>query len=121
MLCGDWILRGAGPSLKKEDMVRATEGVQSVLREDWSDDYANSDHWLKYWNAVSVASNDDWPEGMTENREKLFFKAKRLVPKSRVEHFFDHWHNSQLMHRDEINCRRTWSRRFSSLRVITQF
>ena len=33
--------------MKEEDMVRAIEGVQSVLMEDWSDDYANSDHWLK--------------------------------------------------------------------------
>ena len=34
--------------MKEEDMVRAIEGVQSVLMEDWSDDYANSDNWLKY-------------------------------------------------------------------------
>ena len=33
--------------MKEEDMVRAIEGVQSVLTQDWSDDYANSDHWLK--------------------------------------------------------------------------
>ena len=34
--------------MKEEDMVRAIEGVQSVLMEGWSDDYANLDHWLKY-------------------------------------------------------------------------
>ena len=34
--------------MKEEDMVRAIEGVQSVLMEDWSDDSANSDNWLKY-------------------------------------------------------------------------
>ena len=39
--------------MKEEDMVRAIEGVQSVVMEDWSDDYVNSNHWLKYWNAVS--------------------------------------------------------------------
>ena len=41
--------------MKEEDMVRAIEGVQSVLMEDWSDDYANSDHWLKYWNFCECA------------------------------------------------------------------
>ena len=46
---------------KEEDMVRAIGGVQSVLMEDWSDDDGNSDHWLKYWNAVSAPSDDDWP------------------------------------------------------------
>ena len=39
--------------VKEEDMVRAIEGVQPVLMEDWSGDYANSDDWLKYWNTVN--------------------------------------------------------------------
>ena len=47
----------------QEDMVQAIQGVQLVLMKDWSDDYANSDHWIKYWNAVSAPSNDNWPEG----------------------------------------------------------
>ena len=62
-------------------MVRAIEGVQSVLREDWSEDYANSDHWLKYWNAVSARSDDEWPEGLTEDGDKLFLKDQLLVAK----------------------------------------
>ena len=62
--------------MKEEDMLRAIEGVQSVLMEDWSDDYANSDHWLKYWNAVRAPSDDDWPEGTTEDGDKLFLKDK---------------------------------------------
>ena len=53
--------------MKEKDMVRGIEGVQSVLMEDWADDYANSGHWLKYWNAVSAPSDDDWPEGLTED------------------------------------------------------
>ena len=66
--------------MKEEDMVRAIEGVRSILMEDWSDDYANSDHWLKYWNAVSAPSDDDWQEGLTEDGDKLFLKDKLLVP-----------------------------------------
>ena len=32
--------------MKEEDMLRHIEGVPSVLMEDWSNDYANSDHWF---------------------------------------------------------------------------
>ena len=35
-------------------MVAPVELVRSVLTEDWSDDYAPSEHWSKYWNAVSA-------------------------------------------------------------------
>ena len=79
-------------------MVRAIEGVQSVLMEDWSDDYANSDHWLKYWNAVSAPSDNDWPEGLMEDGDKLFLTDKLLIPENRVESVIHHWHNAQLMH-----------------------
>ena len=41
--------------------------VRSVLTEDWSDDYAASDHWSRYWNAVSAPSDDEWPEGLTKD------------------------------------------------------
>ena len=44
-------------------MVAPVELVRSVLTEDWSDDYAASEHWSKYWNAVSAPSDDEWPEG----------------------------------------------------------
>ena len=84
--------------MKEEDMVRATEGVQLVLIEDRSDDYANSDHWLKYWNAVSAPSDDDWTEGLTEDGDKLFLKDNLLVPEYRLEDLIDHWHNAQLLH-----------------------
>ena len=75
---------------KEEDMVRAIEGVQSVLMVYWSDDYSNSDHWLKYWNAVSAPRNDNWPEALTEDGDKLFLKDKLLVPENRVEDLIDH-------------------------------
>ena len=84
--------------MNEGDMVRAIEGVQSVLMEDWSDDYANSDHWLKYWNSVSAPSDDDWPEGLTEDGDKLFLKDKFSGPENRVEHLSDGWHKVQLMH-----------------------
>ena len=70
---------------------------------------------------MGAASNDNWREGLPEDRDKLFLKDKLLVPKDRVEDFIDHLQNAQLMHQDEINCRRTWSPSFCSLRVITQF
>ena len=79
-------------------MVAPLEPVRSVLTEDWSDDYAASEHWSKYWNAVSAPSDDEWPEGLTEDGDKLFLKDKLLVPENRMEELIDHWHNAQLMH-----------------------
>ena len=61
-------------------MVAPVELVRSVLTEDWSDDYAASEHWSKYWNAVSAPSDDEWPEGLTEDGDKLFLKDRLLVP-----------------------------------------
>ena len=66
--------------MKEEDMVRAIEGVQSVLMEDLSNDYANSDHWLKYWNAASAPSDGDCPERLTEDGNKLLLRNTLLVP-----------------------------------------
>ena len=63
-------------------MVAPVELVRSVLTEDWSDDYAASEHWSKYWNAVSAPSDDEWPEGLTEDGDKLFLKDKLLVPEN---------------------------------------
>ena len=82
-------------------MVAPVELVRSVLTEDWSDDYAASDHWGRYWNAVSAPSDDEWPEGLTEDGDKLFLKDKLLVPENRMEELIDHWHNTQLMHPDQ--------------------
>ena len=79
-------------------MVAPVELVKSVLREDWLEDYTASKHWGRYWNAVSAPSDDDWPEGLTEDGDRLFLKDKLLVPESRVEDLINHWHNAQLMH-----------------------
>ena len=83
---------------REQWMVAPVELVRSVLTEDWSDDYAASEHWSKYWNAVSAPSDDEWPEGLTEDGDKLFLKDKLLVPEKRMEELIDHWHNAQLMH-----------------------
>ena len=95
-------------------MVAPVELVRSVLTEDWSDDYAASEHWSRYWNAVSAPSDDDWPEGLTEDGGKLFLKDKLLVPENRVEELIDHWHNAQLMHpgRDKMQQDLEWRFKF---------
>ena len=95
-------------------MVAPVELVKSVLTEDWSDDYAASEHWSKYWNAVSAPSDDEWPEGLTEDGDKLFLKDKLLVPENRVEELIDHWHNAQLMHpgRDKMQQDLEWRFKF---------
>ena len=95
-------------------MVAPVELVRSVLTEDWSDDYAASDHWSKYWNAVSAPSDDEWPEGLTEDGDKLFLKDKSLVPENRMEELIDHWHNAQLMHpgRDKMQQDLEWRFKF---------
>ena len=66
--------------------------------EDWSEEYAASEHWNRYSNAVSAPSDDEWPEGLTEDGDKLFLNDKLLVPENRVQALIDHWHNAQLMH-----------------------
>ena len=95
-------------------MVAPVELVRSVLTEDWSDDYAASEHWSKYWNAVSAPSDDEWPEGLTEDGDKLFLKDKLLVPENRVEELIDHWHNAELMHpgRDKMQQDLEWRFKF---------
>ena len=95
-------------------MVAPVELVRSVLTEDWSDDYAASEHWSKYWNAVSAPSDDEWPEGLTEDGDKLFLKDKLLVPETRVKELINHWHNAQLMHpgRDKMQQDLEWRFKF---------
>ena len=95
-------------------MVAPVELVRSVLTEDWSDDYAASEHWSKYWNAVSAPSDDEWHEGLTKDGDKLFLKDKLLVPENRMEELIDHWHNAQLMHpgRDKMQQDLKWRFKF---------
>ena len=47
---------------------------------------------------MSALSDDEWPEGLTEDGDKLFLNDKLLVLENRVEALIDHWHNTQLMH-----------------------
>ena len=95
-------------------MVAPVELVRSVLTEDWSDDYAASEHWSRYWNAVSAPSDDEWPKGLTEDGDKLFLKDKLLVPEDQMEELIDHWHNAQLMHsgRNKMQLDLEWGFKF---------
>ena len=98
----------------KQWMAAPVELVRSVLTEDWSDDYAAADHSSRYWNAVSAPSDDEWPEGLTEDGDKLFLKDKLLVPENRMEELIDHWHNAQLMQsgRDKMQQDLEWRYKF---------
>ena len=95
-------------------MVAPVEVVRSVLTEDWSDDYAASEHWNRYWNAVSAPSDDEWHEGLTEDGDKFCLKDKVSVPENRMEELIDHWHNAQLMHpgRDKMEQDLGWHFKF---------
>ena len=63
---------------------------------------------------MSAPSDDEWPEGLTEDGDKLFLKDKLLVPENRVEELIDHWHNAQLMHpgRDKMQQDLEWRFKF---------
>ena len=83
--------------------------------ENWSEDYADSEHWNKCWNAVSAQSDDEWPKGLTEDGDKLFLNDKLLVPENRVEALIDHRHNAQFMQpgRDKMQPDLEWRSEFS--------
>ena len=63
---------------------------------------------------MSAPSDDEWPEGLTEDGDKLFIKDKLLVPENRMEELIDHWHNAQLMHpgRDKMQQDLEWRFKF---------
>ena len=63
---------------------------------------------------MSAPSDDEWPEGLTEDGDKLFLKDKLLVPENRMEELIDHWHNAQLMHpgRDKMQQDLEWRCKF---------
>ena len=46
---------------------------------------------------MRAPSDDEWPEGLTEDREKLFLNEKLVVPDNRVQALIDHWENAQVM------------------------
>ena len=82
----------------EECLMAPIEYAESVLMEEWSEEYAASEHWNRYWNAVSAPSDDEWPEGLTEDGDKLPLNDKLLLPGNWVEALIDHWHNAQHMH-----------------------
>ena len=82
----------------EEDLMAPIDYVEPLLMEDWSEDYVASEHWKKYWNAMSALSGDESPKGVTEDGDKLFLNDKLLVLKNRVEALIDDWHNAELIH-----------------------
>ena len=63
--------------------------------------------WLSTDHAPGLSQ---WPKGLTEDRDKLFFNDKLLVPENQVEALIDDWHNAQLMHpgRDKMQRDLEW-------------
>ena len=47
---------------------------------------------------MSAPSDDECPECLTEDGDKLFLNDKVFVPENRVEALIHHWHNTVLMH-----------------------
>ena len=96
----------------EECLMAPIEYVESVLMEDWSEDYAAPEHWNKYWNAVSAPSDDEWPEGLTEDEDMRFLNDKLLVPETQVEALIDDWQNAELMHQGRDKMQRDLKWRF---------
>ena len=46
----------------EECLVAPIKYVELVLMEDWSEDYAASEHWKKYWNAPSAPRTMSGPK-----------------------------------------------------------
>ena len=105
----------------QECLMVPIEYLESVLMEDWSKDYGASEHWNKYWNAVGAPSDDGWPEGLTEEGDKLFLNDMLLVPENRVEALIDHWHNRQIMHPGRDNMQRDLEWRFEFLPGLNRY
>ena len=98
MLCGHGIKGGVESTTGVQVLMKDTldkflmapiECVESVLMQDWLEDFAASEHLNRYWTAVSAASDDEWPKGLTEDGDKLFFNDKLLLPEDRVEALID--------------------------------
>ena len=81
----------------QERLLAPMEYVESVLMGEGSNDCAASEHWNKHWNVVSAPSGDEWLEGSTEDKDKVFLNDKLFVPKNCVHALIDHQHNTQLM------------------------
>ena len=100
----------------EESLMAPIDYVESVLMEDWLEDYAASKHWNKYCNAVSARCDDEWREGLTENGDKLFLNDKLLVQEQLGKALIDRWHNAQLMHPGSAKIQRDLEWRFESRR-----
>ena len=67
---------------------------------------------------MSAPSDDEWPEGLMEDGDKLSLNDKLLVPENWVEALIDHWHNAQRMHPSCDKMQRALALRFEFLSGI---
>ena len=104
----------------EECLMAPIEYVDLVLMEERLEDYAASAHWNKYWNALSAPSNDEWPEGLTEDLDKLFLNDKLLVPEDRVEASLTIGTMPNLCIRAATRCSEISNGGLNSLRDTTQ-
>ena len=103
-----------------ECLMAPIEYVESVLMEDWFEDYAAWEHWNRYWRAMSVPSDDEWPKGSTEDGDKLFLNDKLLVPENWVEALIDIGTTPNLCIRAATRCNKISNGGSSTLRDTTQ-
>ena len=71
---------------------------RSCLKEDWRSEYADSEAWAQYYKVISSPNDDEeWPQGLSVEHEKMLLNGKLLVPESRAKDLLDEWHQ-ELMH-----------------------
>ena len=68
--------------IKEEDIVRAIEGVQLILMEDWFDDSAQPDYLLRYCNAVSAPIKHHGPRDGQKTGTSIFSTTSFPFPKT---------------------------------------
>ena len=63
---------------------------QSCLKEDWTSDYADSEARAQYYKVISSPDDDEeWPQGLSVEHEKMFLNGKLLLPESRAKDLLD--------------------------------
>ena len=85
---------------------------QLCLREDWTSDYADSEACTQYYKVISSPDDDEeWPQGLSVEHEKMFLNGKLLVPESRAKDLLDEWHQ-EFMHPSAARQRKDMEPRF---------
>ena len=87
---------------KQQSKSKATSSTDAnpstCLKEDWTSDYADSEAWAQYYKVISSPNDDEeWPQKLSVEHEKMFLNGKLLVPESRAKDLLDECHQ-ELMH-----------------------